>query len=213
MATSPPLTPSSPAPLMTTSTQSLRTAAAATMASPLGRRRAATGTRGRTRWRAMRGCTTSRPFQWRRTCCLRTETNWRWSTADSPPCPHSAACCKNNTGPCLCPSGPASIQTREGNPAASRYPGTAGFMLFWLLPLLHRIRGSPISTSWTGPEAVVRHTPSLFHIFTHEPQAQKKGEYCAFMYHTGTKTVSQPIIYLIYRKLTYNNLSRLSKQG
>lgn len=159
MAISPPPTLSSPALLTRSSTRSLWTAAAATTASPPGsRRRAATGTHGRTRWRAMRGCTTSRRFPWRRPCYLRTETSWRWSTADSPPCPLSAACCRNSTGPCLCLSGPASIQTREGNPAASRYPGTAGCTQSWPLLQLRRIRGSPITTTWTGPETLVRHT-------------------------------------------------------
>lgn len=159
MAISPPLTHSSPAPLMKSSTLSLWTAAAAT-ASLLGRRRAPTGTHGRTRWRAMRGCTTSRHFPWRSLCCLRTETNWRWSIEGSPPCLHSAACCKNSTGPCRCPSGLASTRRQEGNPAASHYPGTAGCTPSWPPPLLHRIRKSPSSIAWTGPEILVRHTES-----------------------------------------------------
>ncbi len=151
---------------MRSSTLSLRTAAAATTASPPGRRRAATETHGRTRWRATRGCTTSRRFPWRRLCCL-TETNWRWSTAGSPPCPHSAACCRNSTEPCPCPSGPVSIQRPEGNPAASHYPGTAGSTPSWPPPLLRQIRESPSTTSWTGPETLVRHRIcfTFFHIY------------------------------------------------
>lgn len=167
MAISPPPTHSSPAPLMRSSTLSLRTAAAATTASP-PERRPATEIHGMIRWRAARGCTISRHFPWRRPCCLRTETTWRWSTGGSLPCLHSAACCKNSTEPCLCPSGPVLSQKGEGNHAASRYPETAGYMLSWPPPLL--IRESPSTTSWTGPETLVRYTESVFCIFSHLPQ-------------------------------------------
>lgn len=199
MATSPPPTRSSPAPLMRSSTLTLRTAAATT-ASPPGRRRVATETRGTTRWRAMRGCTTSRRFPWRRPCCLRTETNWRWSTAGSPPCPHSAACCKNSTEPCLCPSGPVLIQRREGNPAASRCPGTAGSMLSWPPPL-RQITESLSTTSWTGPETLVRHTICVlsFHMYHKHRHLKNTG---LGLYHTRTKTICRLINWLIARKLS-----------
>lgn len=160
MAISPPPTHSSPAPLMRSSTLSLWTAAAATTASLLDRRRAATETHGRTRWRATRGCTTSRPSLWRRLFYLRTETNWRWSTEGSPPCRHSAACCRNSTGPCLFPSELALIPRQAGNRAASLYPGTVGSTLSWLPPPLHQIRESPSTIIWTGPEIQVRHKES-----------------------------------------------------
>lgn len=160
VAISPPPTHSSPVPLMKSSTLSRRTAAAATTASHLGRRRAPTETHGRTRWRAMWGCTTFRHFPWRRLCYLRTETNLPWSTEGSPPCRRSAACCKNSTGPCLCPSGRALIRRQEGNPAASRYRGTAGSTPSWPPPPLQQIRESPSSITWTGPEILVRHKES-----------------------------------------------------
>lgn len=179
MAISPPPTHSSPAPLTRSSTRSLWTAAATTASHP-GRRRAATETRGRTRWRATRGCTTSRRFRWRRLCYLRTGTNWRWSTEGSPPCQHSAACCRNSTGPCLCPSGLASIRRREGNPAASHYQGTAGSTLSWPPPPLHRIRESPSTITWTGPEILVRHTES-----SHVTQAQTLKEH-SILHHSRT---------------------------
>lgn len=143
---------SSRVPLMRSFTLSLRKAAATT-ASPLGRRQAATGTHGRTRWRATRGCTTSRRSPWKN---LRTETSWPWSTAGSPLSLRSAACCKNSTEPFRCLSGPASIQTQEANLEVSLFPGTAGSTPSWLLPLLHRIRGSITTTSWTRPETQVR---------------------------------------------------------
>lgn len=158
VAISLPLTRSSPVLLMKSSTLSLRKAAAATTASPLGRRRAAIETHGRTRWRATRGCTTSRRFPWRNPCYLRTETSWRWSTAGSPPCQHRAACCKNNTEPCLCPSEPVSIQIQEGNHVVSRYPGTAGSTQSWQPPPLYQIQERHSTTSRTGPETQVRLT-------------------------------------------------------
>ncbi len=160
---SPPLTHSSLAPLMRSSTPSFRMAASATMVSPLDRRRAATETHGMTRWRATRGCTTSRRFPWRKPCYLRTETNWRWSTAGRTPCPHSAACCRNSTGLCLYPSEPVLIQRQEGNPAASHCLGTAGCMQYWPPLLLHRIKESHSTTTWTGPETRVRHSLHVHH--------------------------------------------------
>lgn len=189
---------------MRSSTLSLWTAAAATTASPPGRRRAATETPGMTRWRATRGCTTSRRSPWRRPCYVRTETNWPWSTAGSPPCPHSAACCRNSTGPC--PSGPVSIQRREGNPAASRYPGTAGSTLSWPPQPLRRIRESPSTTTWTGPETPVRHTESGFSVILHVPQAWTFKEY-GILHQTRTKTISWPNMW--YKSLIH--WSHLSK--
>lgn len=155
MATSPLLTRSSLVPRTRSTTQSLRKAATTTASRP-GRSRAATGTRGTTRWRATAGCTTCRHFLWKIPCSLRTGSSWRWSTAGSPPCRPSAACCRSSTELCRCPSGPASTQTQEGNRAALRFPETAGFTLSWLLPLLHRIKENPSTTTWTRPEAQVR---------------------------------------------------------
>lgn len=156
MAISPHPTHSSHVRLMRNSTLSRRKAAATTASLP-GRRRAATETHGRTRWRATRGCTTSRRFPWRNPCYARIGTSWRWSTAGSPPCQHSAACCKNSTERCLCPSGPVSIQTQGGNHAASHFPETVGSTLYWLPPLPHLIRENRSTTSWTGPETQVKH--------------------------------------------------------
>lgn len=172
-ATSPPLTRSSRAPLKRSTAPSLWTAAvAATTASRLGRRRAATETHGRTRWRAIRGCTTCRHSPWRKTCCLRTETNWQWSTDGSPPCRPNVACSRNSTGPCLCPSGQALTLRWGVSPAASRYPGTAGSTLSWLPPLLRRIRESASTITWSEPEILVSHTES-----SHATPAQRINQW------------------------------------
>ena len=155
MATFPLLTRFIHVPLTRNSTRSPRRAAATT-ASPLGQRRAATEIHGRIRWRATQGCTTSRHFPLRNPCDLKTETSWQWSTAGSPLCLHSAACCKNSTEPCHCPSGPVLIQTQEENLAASHFPETAGCTLSWLPPPLHQIRGNPSTISWIEVETQVR---------------------------------------------------------
>lgn len=161
--TSPPPTHSSPAPLMRSSTQSPSTqAVAATTASRPGRSWAATGTRGRSRWRPTCGCSTSRRFPVRRPCWLTTVINWQWSTDGSPPCHHLEACCRITTGPCPCPSGQASIQKWVGNPAASHYPGTAGSTPSWLLPPRRLNRENPSIIAWSGPEILVRPAESSY---------------------------------------------------
>lgn len=154
-AISPPRTHSNPAPLMKSSTLSLRKEAVTTTASPRDQRPPATETHGRTRWRTTRGCTIFKRSLWKNPCYLRTGTNWRWSIADSLLCLHSAACCRNSTELCLCLSGPALIQRQEGNPAVSRYPGTAGSTPSWLPPLPHQNKESPNSTTWIGLEKQV----------------------------------------------------------
>lgn len=171
VAISPPLTLFSP--LMKSSTLSLRKAAAATMVLPPARRLAATEIHGRNRWRATRGCTTSKHFLWKSPFDLRTETSWRWSTVGSLLCLLSVACCRSNTEPYRCPSGTALIQMREGNLAASHFRETVDFMLFWLL-LLRQTRENPGNTHWTQTETQVRlsgPSHSVLHEFYYmEPQ-------------------------------------------
>lgn len=135
-------------------------AAAATAASRLGRRWAATETRGRTRWRPVCGCSTCRRFPGRSPWWLTTVINWPWSTEGSPPCRRHEACCRSTTGPCPCPSGQASIQRREGNPAASHYPETVGSTPSWPPPPRHRSRENPSIIAWSGQEILVRQAQS-----------------------------------------------------
>lgn len=156
MATSPPLTPSSHVPLTRSSTPSHRRAAATT-ASPQRGQPAATETHGTSRWRVQPGCTTFSRTLWRSPCYPGMQISSGWSTAGSPPCLRSGACCRNTTEHCHCPSGPVSIQMLEGNLAASHYPGTVDFTLSWLLPPLQQTRGIPSTTIWTGPETQVRY--------------------------------------------------------